>query len=129
MRTMTPARPTALAMTRAARLAMLAAYAREASCPPLAPCAIRLPGGDNVQVDGATSDESVIVEIEEHEDPHHEGLRARSWQALMTLSLARSARPHARAVLLVASESVRDAVLAWLPAHLTDSIEVEVVHV
>lgn len=106
---------------------MLDAFARQCGCPPLSPRTIRLPGGDSVPVDGATADEHVIVEIEEHTDPQHEGLRARAGQALLTLSLARSARPSARTALLVGSDQVRAVVLETLPSYLTDSVEVEVV--
>ena len=55
-------------------------------------------------------------------------LRARASQALLTLSLARSAQPTAHTVLIVGSEQVRAMILETLPHYLTDGAEVEVVH-
>lgn len=127
MATTTLTRTRSLAMSRSARQAMLDAFARQCGCAPLSPRTIRLPGGNGVPVDGATVDENVIVEIEEHFDPNHEGLRARAGQALLTLSLARSARPSARTALVVGSEQVRAVILQTLPSYLTDCVEVEVV--
>ena len=95
---------------------MLATYAAAAGCGALQPRTIRLAGGDAIQVDGATPDESLIVEIVPHADPAAEGLRARIAQALLGLSLVRRARPQSRLVLLVANDAVRRAAAAWVPA-------------
>lgn len=95
---------------------LLARFAHSRGCGDLSPRAIRLPSGDAIQVDGATDDESLIVEIVPHTDPTAEGLRARIAQALLGLCLVRRARPEATLVLLVANEAVRSAAAAWVPA-------------
>lgn len=109
----TDAHPAAM---RLRRTQMLAAYAASLGVESLRPCTIRLAGRDVVQVDGATPDESLIVEVDAHADPAAEGLRARIGQALLTLSLVRRERPEATFVLLVHNDGVRRAVASWVPA-------------
>ena len=104
------------AQLRRVRPDMLSAYAGPIDCADLHPATLRLPGGDAIQVDGASADESLIVEVVTHEDATAEGLRARLAQALLGLSLVRRARPGATLVLLVANDDVRRAATRWVPA-------------
>ena len=107
------------AQSRLARRALLDAYAGAHHCGALRPHAIRLTGGAVFLVDGATEDESLIMEVVEQTDPTAEGLRARIGQALLGLSLVRRDRPDSAIVLLVANDDVRRAAQAWVPALAT----------
>lgn len=95
---------------------MLEVYARARGGGALRPGTIALPGGDAIQMDGVSEDESLIVEIVPHADASTEGVPARIAQALLGLSLVHRARPDAELVLLVANDGVRRAAAGWVAA-------------
>lgn len=106
-----PARPALRASQRAAEAEMIARFASSGDVP-LATRRITLSSGSAVQVDGVDVEESLFVEAHAVAGPLRDIDVAVIAQDVFKLSLVKSVRPHARAVMLLSGDEVRDAVAA-----------------
>lgn len=105
---------------------MLTVYAATIDVPPLAPRVVDLQGGQSVQIDGVSPDEDLFVIPSAHQGPLPQDAAAYLARDLFALSLATGTRPHARTVLLFASQEARDSAAALL-GELGDGVSLEVV--
>ncbi|MBW3085195.1 hypothetical protein KEM60_01392 [Austwickia sp. TVS 96-490-7B] len=84
---------------------MLTLYAAHLDVPPLAPKAVRVEGGQCLQIDGVSLDEDLFVIPISHQGMMPDDANAHLARDVFSLSLVTSSRPGARAVLLFASSA------------------------
>lgn len=126
--TTSPARPTSRGAARVTEQAMVAKFAQVIGTARLAPADVTLASGSVVHVDGVADDGSVFVEAHAVTAPIRDIDLAIIAQDVFKLSLARSVRPQARAVVLLADEDVRRTVAARIArTPVADSVELLVV--